>query len=142
MRGAVLCALALLAGGAAARPSTFSYDPSPRWDQDPDTEVVCEAVRAECAGVLKDGSIDAGWTYAAIYDADGMLVGLRSLKSTGCRPLDEHLLLDHRHFLTVFTKAGEADLDDVALELAPGTPKDAVRMVKRDTLSVSFGCAQ
>jgi hypothetical protein len=142
MRGAIISALAMLAGGAAAQPSSFSYDPKPRWAEDPETDVVCEAVRAECKGVLKDGSIEADWTYAAVYDADGMLVGLRSLKSTGCKPLDEHLQLDHRHFLTVFTKAGQPDLDEVALELAPGTPKDAVRMVKRDTLSVSFGCAE
>ncbi len=142
MRGAIIAALAMLAGGATAQPPSFSYDPTPRWAEDPETDVVCEAVRAECKGVLKDGSIEADWTYAAVYDADGMLVGLRSLKSTGCKPLDEHLLLDHRHFLTVFTKPGQPNLDEVALELAPGTPKDAVRMIKRDTLSVSFGCAE
>ena len=142
MRGAIVAALAMLAGGAVAQHPSFSYDPKPRWAEDPETEVVCEAVRAECKGVLKDGSIEADWTYGAVYDADGMLVGLRSLKSTGCKPLDEHLLLDHRHFLTVFTKPGQPDLDEVALELAPGTPKESVRMVKRDTLSVSFGCAE
>ena len=142
MRGAIIAALAMLAGGTTAQPSSFSYDPKPRWAEDPETDVVCEAVRAECKGVLKDGSIEADWTYAAVYNADGMLVGLRSLKSTGCKPLDEHLLLDHRHFLTVFTKPGQPDLDEVELELAPGTPKDAVRMIKRDTLSVSFGCAE
>ena len=142
MRGAIIAVLALVAGGAGGQPSSFAYDPKPRWAEDPDTDVVCEAVRAECKDVLKDGSIEADWGYAAIYDADGMLIGLRSLKSTGCKPLDEHLLLDHRHFLTVFTKPGQPDLDEVALELAPGTPKGSVRMVKRDTLSVSFGCAQ
>jgi hypothetical protein len=141
MRGAIIAVLGMLAGGAVGQTSSFSYDPKPRWAEDPETDVVCEAVRAECKGVLKDGSIEADWAYAAVYDAGGMLVGLRSLKSTGCKPLDEHLLLDHRHFLTVFTKPGQPDLDDVALELAPGTSKDAVRMVKRDTLSVSFGCA-
>jgi hypothetical protein len=50
------------------------------------------------------------------------------------------MLLDHRHFLTLFTKPGEPDLDDIAVELAPGTPKDAVRLVKHGTISVSFGC--
>jgi len=140
VRGAVTAAALALAGSAAAQPSSFSFDPKPRWAEDPDTEVVCEAVRAECAGILKDGAIDADWAYAALYDADGMLVGLRSTQSTGCKPLDEHLLLDHRHFLTVFTDPGKPDLDDVTAELAPGVPKDGVRLVKRGTMSVSFGC--
>ena len=140
MRGAVLAAVVALGGAAAAPPSAFSYDPKPRWADDPDTEIVCAAIRAECAGVLKHDQIDAEWGYAEIYDADGMLIGLRSLQSTGCKPLDEHLLLDHRHFVTVFTEAGKPDLDDVTAELAPGTPKDAVRLVKRGTTQVSMGC--
>jgi hypothetical protein len=140
MRGAVIAAFVALAGGAAAQPSTFAFDPTPRWSEDPETEVVCEAVRAECQGILKDGSIDAEWGYAALYDADGMLAGLRSEKSTGCKPLDEHMLLDHRHFLTLFTEPGKPDLDDIAVELAPGTPKNAVRLVKHGSISVSFGC--
>lgn len=140
MRGAVIAAVLALAGAAAAQPRSFSYDPKPRWAEDPDTDVVCDAARAECAAVLKDGEINFDWEYAALYDADGMLVGLHSLKSSGCKPLDEHLVLDHRHFLTVFSKPGQPDLDDITVELAPGTPKDAVRLVKRDTISVSFGC--
>ena len=69
-----------------------------------------------------------------------MLVGLRSLNSTGCKPLDEHLLLGQRHFHTVFTKEGQPDLDDIAVELAPGTPRDAVRLVKWGSTSVPIGC--
>jgi hypothetical protein len=140
MRGAVIAAIVALAGGASAQPSSFAFDPVPRWAEDPETETVCAAVRAECQALLKDDTIDVEWSYAALYDADGMLAGLRSVQSTGCRPLDEHLLLDHRHFLTVFTEPGKPDLDDVAVELAPGTPKDAVRLVKQGTMSVSFGC--
>jgi hypothetical protein len=138
MRGVVVAAAFAL--GAAAPPSTFSYDPKPRWAEDPETEVVCEAVRAECAGMLKDGEIDADWSYAELYDADGMLVGLRSLTSTGCKPLDEHLLLGQRHFRTIFTKAGQPDLDDITVEVADGVAKGSVRLVKRGSTSVSFGC--
>lgn len=141
MRGAIIAAAVTLAGAAAAQPSSFSYDPAPRWAEDPETDVVCEAMRAECKAVLKDGEIDAEWSYAALYDAAGMLVGLRSTRSTGCKPLDEHLLLDHRHFLTVFTEKGKPDLDDITVELAPGTSKDSVRLVKRGDMSVSFGCS-
>ena len=140
MRGAIIAAALALAGGAAAQPSSFTYDPKPRWAEDPDTEVVCEAVRAECQGMLRDGAIEADWVYDALYDADGMLVGLRTVKSTGCKPLDEHEVLDHRHFLTVFTKEGQPDLDDIHAELAPGVAKDSVRLVKRDSMSISFGC--
>jgi hypothetical protein len=129
-----------LAGGAAAQAPDFSFDPQPRWAEDPDTEIVCAAIRAECAGMLRDGTIEAQWSYAEIYDADGMLVGLRSLGSTGCRPLDEHLLLDHRHFATAFSEPGKPDLADVTVELAPGTPRNAVRLVKRSTTQVSIGC--
>jgi hypothetical protein len=140
MRGALVAALVALAGGAAAEPSAFSYEPKPRWAEDPETEVVCEAIRKECPAQLKDGEIESDWSYAELYDAGGMLVGLRSLNSTGCKPLDEHLLLGQRHFRTVFTKEGQPDLDDIAVELAPGTPRDAVRLVKRGSTSVSIGC--
>ena len=140
MRGAIIAAAVSLAGGAAAQPSSFAYEPVPRWADDPETEVVCAAIRAECSGMLKKGELNAEWGYAEVYDADGMLVGMRSVQSTGCKPLDEHLLLDHRHFATVFAEAGKPDLDDVAIELAPGTPKSSVHVVKRGTTSVSMGC--
>jgi hypothetical protein len=140
MRGALIAVVALLACGAATAPSSFYFDPKPRWSEDPDTEIVCDAVRNECAAQLKDGEIDADWSYAELYDADGMLVGVRSLGSTGCKPLDEHLLLGQRHFVTVFTKPGQPYLDSISAELAPGTAKDAVRLVKKGTTSVSFGC--
>ena len=140
MRGALIAALVAFAVAAAAQPSTFSYEPKPRWAEDPETEVVCEAIRKECVGQLKDGEIETDWSYAELYNADGMLVGLRSLGSTGCKPLDEHLLLGQRHFRTVFTKEGQPDLDDIAVELAPGTPRDSVRLVKRGATSVSIGC--
>jgi hypothetical protein len=140
MRGALIAGLLALTGAAAVPSGDFSYDPQPRWSEDPDTEVVCAAIRAECPGKLSDGQIDVDWSYAEIYNADGMLVGLRSLQSTGCKPLDEHLLLSERHFKTMFTEAGKPDFDDVAIELAPGTPKSAVRIVKRGTTRVALGC--
>jgi len=140
MRGAIIAAVMALAGGAAAQPTSLSFDPKPRWAEDPDTDVVCTAIRAECQGVLKNGEIDVDWNYADLYDADGRLVGVRSLTSTGCKPLDEHLVLDHAHFVQVFTKPGEPDLEDITAELAPGTPKDSVRLVKKGTTSVSMSC--
>jgi hypothetical protein len=127
--------------GAAAPPASFEYSPQPRWAEDPETEVVCDAIRKECPAILKNGEIDTDWSYAELYDADGMLVGLRSLTSTGCKPLDEHLLLGQRHFRTVFTQEGKPDLDDIKVELKPGTPKDAVRLVKTGSTRVAIGCS-
>lgn len=140
MRGLLIAGLLSLAGGVGAQPSSFDYSPTPRWTDDPETEVVCAAVRAECPGLLKKGEVDADWHYAEFYDSDGMLVGIHSLASTGCKPLDEHLLLSHRHFRMMFSEAGKADLDDIKVELKPGTPKDSVRLVKEGSTQVSFGC--
>lgn len=140
MRGVIVATVLALAGGAAAQGPAFDFSPKPRWSDDPDTEVVCAAVRAECPARLKDGSIEAEWGYAEYYDADGMLVGVHSLQSTGCEPLDEHLLLSHRHFRTMFAEPGKPDLDEIRVELAPGIPRSGVRLVKQGTTQVSFGC--
>jgi hypothetical protein len=129
-----------LAAMTAGRPAAFSFDPQPRWQEDPETEDVCRAMESECSAQLKDGQIDADWSYAELYNADGYLVGLRSLKSTGCKPLDEHMLLSHRHFVTVFSQDGVPDLDDITVEVAPGTSADSVRIVKRGETQVSIGC--
>jgi hypothetical protein len=125
----------------ADRPATFTYDPQPRWQEEPETSDLCKAMESECAGLLKDGQIDAEWGYAELYDADGYLVGLRSVKSTGCKPLDEDMLLSHRHFVTVFSENGAPDLDDIKVELAAGTNPDSVRLVKQSQTQVSIGCS-
>ena len=138
MRGVIIAGLLGLSGAAAA--PDFDYSPQPRWAEDPDTDVVCAAIRAECPAQLKDDQIDTEWSYAELYDADGKLVGVHSLQSTGCKPLDEHMVLGHRHFVTVFTKEGQPDLENITAELAPGTPKNAVRLVKRGSTQVSIGC--
>ena len=65
---------------------------------------------------------------------------MRSVESSGCKPLDEHLLLSHRHFATTFSEPGKSDLDNITVELAPGTPKEAVRLIKHGSTQVSIGC--
>ena len=138
---ALAVASAALTAMTADRPATFSYDPQPRWQQEPETEDLCKAMRSECAGLLKDGQIDAEWGYAELYNADGYLVGMRSVKSTGCKPLDEDMLLSHQHFVTVFSKDGAPDLDGIKVEIAAGTSPDAVRLVKSSDTQVSIGCS-
>lgn len=140
MRGSITAAILSFAGSAAVQTSTFDYDPKPRWAEEPETEVVCAAIRAECPGAIRDGSVDAEWGYAETYDADGMLVGLHSTESTGCKPLDEHMLVGHRHFATAFSKPGQPDLDGITVEVAPGTAKSAVHLIKRGSTQVSIGC--
>jgi len=140
IRGAIGGLLAALAASAAAAPA-FLFDPQPRWAEDPDTDVVCATVRAECPGLLKDGSIDTEFGYVQLFDADGVLAGIRMAKSTGCKPLDEHLLLSERHFVTVFHKDGQSDLDGVKLELGRGVDPNAVRIAKPGSTQVSFGCS-
>ena len=137
---ALIAASVALAGMTADRPATFSFEPQPRWQEDPETEDLCKAMESECSAQLKDGQIDSEWGYAELYNADGYLVGLRSLKSTGCKPLDEHLLLSHRHFVTVFSEGGAPDLNDFTVEVAPGVNRDFVRLVKRGETQVSIGC--
>jgi hypothetical protein len=137
---ALLVAAAALTAMAAGRPAGFSFDPQPRWQEDPETEQLCAAMASECAGQLTDGGIDTNWTYAELYNADGYLVGMRSLKSTGCKPLDERMLLSHRHFVTVFSKDGAPDLDNMTVEVADGASRDAVRVVKMGETQVSIGC--
>ena len=138
---ALVVASAALAAMTADRPATFSYDPQPRWPEEPETEELCKAMRSECPAQLKDGQIDAEWGYAELYNADGYLVGLRSLKSTGCKPLDEDMLVSHRHFVTVFSEEGSPDLDGIKVEVAAGTNPDSVRLVKSSATQVSIGCS-
>ena len=145
MKNGRIVALAIAAAGLTAmtadRPATFSYDPQPRWQQEPETEALCKAMESECAGQLKDGQIDAQWGYAELYNADGYLVGMLSVKSTGCKPLDEDMLLSHQHFVTVFSKDGSPDLDGIKVELAAGANPESVRLVKQSETQVSIGCS-
>jgi hypothetical protein len=133
-------AVIIVAAGAAASDAPFFYDPPPRWTEDPETEQVCEAVAAECAGLLKDGEINASWGYVELYDPAGFLVGIRTVKSTGCRPLDDHAMLGHRHFRAAFSKDGVPDLDDIRVELAPGVSQDKVRLLKQGETQIGIGC--
>ena len=126
--------------GLAQAAPDFLFDPKPRWSEEAETAEVCQAIAAECPGSVKDGEIEAVWGYAELYDSRGKLVGLRSERSTGCKALDEHLLLGHRGFRTTFSKPDQSDLDGITVELAPGTRPDAVRLVKRGETNVGIGC--
>lgn len=130
MMGIVL--LALLA--------PFEFTPVPRWAEDPETEVICVAVRAECPALAARESIEVEVGYDEIYDAKGELSGMRLTKSTGCAPIDEHLLLSQRRFRTMFHKPGQSDLDGIFLEVRKGVDPAMVRIVKASGTNFSLGC--
>lgn len=140
MNGSVHVAIAIAASALLAAAAPFAFEPQPRWSEEQETETVCAVIRAECPGTLKADSIETEWGYAEVYDADGRLVGLRSTKSTGCKPLDEHMLLGQRKFRTTFTDEGGRDLEGIKVELAPGTPREAVRLVRESSTNLSMGC--
>lgn len=137
-------AVVIAIGGAAAlaaQQGAFEFQPQPRWAEEQETEIVCEAMRNECAATMKDGGMDVDWSYELVFDADLKLVGVRNVQSTGCKPLDEHLLLGQRKWVGTFANKDGRDLDeDITVALAPGTPKQSVRILKQGTTSVSFGC--
>jgi hypothetical protein len=118
----------------------FEFTPVPRWAEEPETEEKCAVVKAECAAMAAGDSIEADIGYDELYDADGMLVGLRLTKSTGCKVLDEATLLGQRRFKLAFHRAGVPDLDETRLELKPGVNRDDVRIVKAGRTSLSLGC--
>ncbi|MBU6267761.1 MAG: hypothetical protein KGN34_09490 [Sphingomonadales bacterium] len=146
MRKAVMTGLALLlgTGAVAADAPPFEFSPVPRWhvapDAEPETSEVCAAIRAECPGIKDVTDIQRDFGYDLLYDADGMLAGVRATKSTGCKPLDESMVLGERAFVMKFHSDGKPDLDDIHAELAPGTPRGAVRIVKSKSTQLNLGC--
>jgi len=142
---AVLAGMTMASAAPAADPpQPFSFSPEPRWKlgphEEPETEQVCAAVKRECPGIKDVTDITADFGFDALYDIDGNLAGMRMTKSTGCKPLDESLLLGQRKFILAFHKDGQPDLDNIHAEVAPGIDRNGVRIVKKDGTSLSLGC--
>ncbi len=148
MRFIALASFALLVGTgalAADKSAPFYFSPQPRWqmgpNEEPETEQICAAVRKECPGIKDVTDINAEFGYDLLYDADGQLVGLRMTRSTGCRPLDESMLLSQRKFKLTFHKPGQSDLDDnIHVEAPAGVARDGLRIIKSTSTSISLGC--
>lgn len=123
----------------------FFYSPSARWAFNPEQDLdfhanACPAIRRECP-TLDSSDIKINAQFDELYDAHGRLSGLRMIKGSGCRPLDEAILLGQREFRTKFQKPGKSDLDDVELELAQGIDPAKVRILRRVTsFQFSSGC--
>ena len=132
-----------LAGGAAYEweGAGFFYSPAPRWAFDPKqdldfAEKVCPEIRRECPD-LDASDINVNVAYDELYYANGRLAGVRMTKGSGCRPLDEAIVLGDREFKAKFETEG-VSLDDVKLELGEGVDKSKIRIVK-EVANHSFG---
>lgn len=119
----------------------YDITPAPRWDKDPENGPLCAAIRAECAGQFPDGNIDATMAFDELHDTGGRLSGMRLVRSTGCKPLDEAMLLGRKEFRQRFEADGSPTLDDITVEVKPGIDPAAVRIVRRvDNLQIGIGC--
>lgn len=124
----------------------FFYAPTPRWAFNPNQDLeftanVCPAIRQDCPGLDTSEMITVNAEFDELYDARGQLAGLRMVKGSGCRPLDEAILLGQREFRTKFHTPGRSDLDDTELELASGVDPASVRIVRRiSNYQFNSGC--
>jgi len=133
--------LAATAAYAQTSPAPFRFTPIPRWADEPETDKLCAAIRAECHSIKDVTDINAEFGYEELYDAHLQLVGVRMTKSTGCQPLDESELLGRRHFRLAFHHDGAPDIDgDLRIETRPGTDPAAVTVVKASSTQISLGC--
>ena len=144
--GVVILAGSSLAGAAAYEweGAGFFYSPVPRWAYDPKQDLdfgekVCPEIRRECPG-LDASDINVEVAYDELYYANGRLAGVRMTKGSGCRPLDEAIVLGNREFRGKFERDGMVT-DDVKLELGDGVDKAKVRIVKEVASSTfAAGC--
>jgi len=138
----LVCAVMTATAANAQAPMTpFTFSPTPRWAEEPETDALCTAIRAECRAIKDVTDINAEFGYEELYDAHLQLVGVRMTKSTGCKPLDESELLGRRHFRMAFHHAGAPDLDgDLRVDVRAGTDPAAVTIVKASSTQISLGC--
>lgn len=133
-------AISATALGAQAT-SSFFFDPVPRWQEEPELNAVCEAMRRDCPAMARLTDIRTSMAYDELYDVNGRLVGLRMTRSTGCATLDEATLVGQRAFRARFSREGEPDLDEaLRVELQPGIDPAGVRVVKSIDMSIQTGC--
>ncbi len=134
--------IALVAAGIAlpALAEPFEFTPVPRWPDEPETDVKCAAVKAECPALAGQDTIEVEIGYDELYNADGMLIGLRLTRSTECKPLDESLLLSQRRFKLLFHKDGVPDLDNIHVEGRNGVKPEDLRIVKASGTTLQLGC--
>ena len=140
-----LAALMVALGGGDSLPAqqqqAFDFHPQPRWAEEQETDAICAAISAECGAALVDSQIVADWEYREIYDSNLRLIGVHSTRSTGCKPLDEHLLLEQRAWVRKFAPGPDRDLDsDFTLEFRDGAARTGFRLVRHSSTQVTMTC--
>ena len=69
-----------------------------------------------------------------------MIRTMRVTRSTGCAPLDEHLLLGQRREGTFFRSAGP-NLPGFIMEAPRGASLEGVRIVKAEQTGIGLDCS-
>jgi hypothetical protein len=140
MRMAILvsCLAVLLPASAVgeAAMSPFSYSPAPRWEGEPENELVCKAVKKECPKVWKKKQEEFQIGYELMYDANGAVSGMRITQSSECKPVDEYYQMFKRSMLF------SPKLEDIRIEMADGVKPEDIRIIKSDSTNFSFNCAR
>lgn len=134
-----LAVLGMTATIGAQNVTEFEFSPAPRWSKEPETEELCKAIIAECPA-LRTGDIDASMAFDEVHDVRGYLVGIRLTRSTGCKPLDESVMLGRVEFRRRF-ETDRPSLNDMSVELRPGVDPAGVRIVRRvENMQIGMGC--
>jgi hypothetical protein len=115
-------------------PATFSFSPMPRWTEEPENEMVCQAVKKECPKAWKSRQDAFKIGYDLMYDAKGVVSGMRITSSSACKPVDEYYQFFKRSMLF------SPRLEGLWLELAPSVKPEDVRIVKSDITNFSYSC--
>jgi hypothetical protein len=134
----VSCLGVLLSASAAGDEATrsFSYSPAPRWDGEPESDLVCKAVKKECPIVWKKKQEEFQIGYELLYDVSGTVSGMRITRSSDCKPVDEYYQMFKRSMLF------SPKLEDIRVELAEGVKPQDIRIIKSDSTNFSFNCAR
>ncbi|HEV2567274.1 hypothetical protein [Sphingomonas sp.] len=136
-----VAALGMAAALAAQNAAEFEFSPVPRWSKEPENGELCKAVMAECPA-FRSGDIEANMAFDELHDVRGYLIGIRMTRSTGCKPLDESVMLGRKEFRQRFESKDTPSLDDVTVELRDGIDPAGVRIVQRvDNMQIGMGCA-
>ncbi len=132
--GGTVIGLAAAAQDAPGVADQFAFSPMPRWVGDPENDQVCAAVKKECAGAWKRRQEDFEIEYELSYQSDGTLSGMRIIKSSSCKPVDEYYQMFKRSMLF------SPKLEDVRAELAEGVRPEDVRLIKTGQTNFSLVC--
>jgi hypothetical protein len=126
---------------AAQAGNDFLFSPIPRWPDEPELDAVCAAMRQECPGIVpRSGDVNGDVEFDELFDSTGRLRGIRVTNSSGCRALDEYVVVSMRHYTNAMHREGQTDLGEYSLETPAGISPEGVRVVHHNRTSNNLGC--